>query len=416
VNLKKLLFVFALCFTSTFLSIGSEADAAHESESTALPILQGWQGDYPVSQLGRLPEGRRSFRVGFLDDLVQFTEVWQAFKPDEKVPELDFSRYIVVFSRNVTFYNRVTILKVLIREGVAEILVMETMSALPIEDKIAMAMAVVPRKGVNFIEAGNKRIPVKAYDHRPVCDPLNTAYTIEGRKVRLQNGYSESVIAPGSAIKVRTLVVGKAACGDLDGDGDKDAVVFLAHDSGGSGTFYYVGAALNLNGSYHGTNAVGLGDRIIPRDIAIRDGVISANYTDRKPHEPMSTEPSVDRYIYMTVENGKLAPLKDLEESELVLSGWVIIGHEVRSFKPCSQEAVYWLSGSSPAIEEIMAKYRETLPDARPYTSLFMILAGKFVERPRDGFGADYTGAFLATQLVGVRLGGNCLSDSIVKD
>jgi len=41
-----------------------------------------------------------------------------------------------------------------------------------------------------------------------------------------------------------------------------------------------------------------------------------------------------------------------------------------------------------------------------------MILAGKFVERPSDGFGADYTGAFLATQLVGVRPEGNCTMET----
>ena len=63
-----------------------------------------------------------------------------------------------------------------------------------------------------------------------------------------------------------------------------------------------------------------------------------------------------------------------------------------------------------------MARYKEALPDARPYTPLFMVLAGKIVETPRDGFGADYEAAFLATELVAVRPEGNCLSDSIVVD
>lgn len=55
-----------------------------------------------------------------------------------------------------------------------------------------------------------------------------------------------------------------------------------------------------------------------------------------------------------------------------------------------------------------MARYKDALPDARPYTPLFMVLAGKLLERPSDGFGADYAGAFLATQLLGVRPDGNC--------
>jgi hypothetical protein len=34
------------------------------------------------------------------------------------------------------------------------------MSALPIEDKVAMAMAVVPRDGIDFIRSGEIRVPV----------------------------------------------------------------------------------------------------------------------------------------------------------------------------------------------------------------------------------------------------------------
>jgi hypothetical protein len=37
---------------------------------------------------------------------------------------------------------------------------METMSALPIEEKVAMAMAVIPRKGVMSIKAGTEKIQV----------------------------------------------------------------------------------------------------------------------------------------------------------------------------------------------------------------------------------------------------------------
>ncbi len=113
------------------------------------------------------------------------------FKPGEKVLEVDFSKHVVVFSRNVTFYNRIGIVKALLRDGVAEILVMETRSALPIEARVAMAMAVIPRAGVKFIVAGNERIPVEVSNHSTPSDPLNTSYTIEGQEIRMQNGRSE---------------------------------------------------------------------------------------------------------------------------------------------------------------------------------------------------------------------------------
>jgi hypothetical protein len=98
------------------------------------------------------------------------------------------------------------------------------------------------------------------------------------------------------------------------------------------------------------------------------------------------------------------------------MQGWVTIGHEVRSFTPCSWHVAHWLLGGSPALRDIMAQYREALPDARPDTPLFMMLVGTFAETPPAGFGADDAAAFLATQLAGVRLKGNCRSDAIVVD
>jgi hypothetical protein len=50
------------------------------------------------------------------------------------------------------------------RDDIAEIIAIETRSALPIEDKVAMSMAVISRTGVQFIRSGTERIAVSA-DH-----------------------------------------------------------------------------------------------------------------------------------------------------------------------------------------------------------------------------------------------------------
>lgn len=73
---------------------------------------------------------------------------------------MDFSSNIVVFVRNMRLYNRTNIFKTALKDGVLEVLAMETMSAIPITDKVAMAMAVVPRQGIQFIQAGPTRLPV----------------------------------------------------------------------------------------------------------------------------------------------------------------------------------------------------------------------------------------------------------------
>jgi hypothetical protein len=124
-------------------------------------ILQAWSGDYPVAQLERLPGGQTQSSVGFVGDEATFAAVWEAFKPGENVPEVDFSQNIVVFTRNVDFYNRTNIFKVTLKNGVAEVLAMETMSALPIEDRAAMALAVIPRAGVEFIRVGTGQVAVR---------------------------------------------------------------------------------------------------------------------------------------------------------------------------------------------------------------------------------------------------------------
>ena len=135
--------------------------ASEHNLSTEASILQTWSGDYPVAQLGRLPVGKIQSSVGFVGDKATFTAVWEVFKPGENVPEVDFSKNIVVFTRNVDFYNRTSISRVTLKDGVAEVLAMETMSARPIEDRAAMALAVIPRAGVKFIRVGAGQVAVR---------------------------------------------------------------------------------------------------------------------------------------------------------------------------------------------------------------------------------------------------------------
>ena len=76
------------------------------------------------------------------------------------VPVVDFKQNLVVFSRNVRFYNRTRILKVVLEGGEAEVIAVETMSALPVRTKVAMALAVIPRQGFKSIRTGEVNIPV----------------------------------------------------------------------------------------------------------------------------------------------------------------------------------------------------------------------------------------------------------------
>ncbi len=169
---SKLIFISALlaaamsaaCSSTGGQMVAASSQGVSASEhtlSTEASILQTWSGDYPVSQLGRLPGGQVQSSVGFVGDKVTFAAVWEVFNPGENVPEVDFSKNIVVFTRNVDFYNHTNIIRVTLKDGVAEVLAMETMSARPIEDRVAMALAVIPRTGVKFIRAGAGQVAVR---------------------------------------------------------------------------------------------------------------------------------------------------------------------------------------------------------------------------------------------------------------
>lgn len=141
--------------------------------------------------------------------------------------------------------------------------------------------------------------------------PTPPTFIIEGQPVTLVNGRAETAAAPGAAAKVVTQYFGNVATGDVNGDGAPDLAFILTRSGGGSGTFYYVVATLVApDGSYRGTNAVLLGDRIAPQTTEIRNGEIIVNYAERKPGEPMTAEPSAAVSKYLKVEGTTLVEVQ----------------------------------------------------------------------------------------------------------
>lgn len=138
----------------------SPVDNAAEPTTSDAAIRRTWQGDYPVSRLNLLPDGQRDQGVGWFADKATFEIVWKTFKPDADLPEIDFETELVLFARNTQFYNHISIGRVPLKDGVAEIVAMETMSARPIEDAVAMAMAVVARKGITGLKTRTGPIPI----------------------------------------------------------------------------------------------------------------------------------------------------------------------------------------------------------------------------------------------------------------
>ena len=140
------------------------------------------------------------------------------------------------------------------------------------------------------------------------ADYKNAEYVIEGERIRLVDGFAESVIddGPGMDVSVTTRVFGNELVTDLDGDGTEDVAFIVTQERGGSGTFFYAVAALNSERGYVGSDGYLLGDRIAPQTTNVSPNprhkyVVVFNYADRAPGEPMTARPSMGKSAYLKI-------------------------------------------------------------------------------------------------------------------
>ena len=147
--------------------------------------------------------------------------------------------------------------------------------------------------------------------------PQNATYLINGQPFTLVNGVAEQPAAPGSAEKIVTQYFGNAVEVDLNSDGKLDSGFLLTQTTGGSGVFFYAAAAIqNPDGSYQGTNAIFLGDRIAPQSTNVdpdNPAQFSVNYADHAPGEPMSAQPTQGVSKTFKLDNGTLVEVPPLK-------------------------------------------------------------------------------------------------------
>ncbi len=137
------------------------------------------------------------------------------------------------------------------------------------------------------------------------------AYIYEEKQADTASDYRKaSYLIDGASVplgEAGTKYFGSELRTDLNADGRADVAFIITQDGGGSGTFFYVVAALETERGYVGSEAYLLGDRIAPQNINVSPNprhrnVIVANYADRAPDEPMSARPSVGKSAYLKLD------------------------------------------------------------------------------------------------------------------
>jgi hypothetical protein len=139
----------------------------------------------------------------------------------------------------------------------------------------------------------------------------NATYPVEGSQsgsVTLVNGeYRESSAVVSAAETVVTFF--KAAPGDLNQDGVPDAAVVLNVNTGGTGRFYYLYAAISQGDQFAISAPVYLGDRVIINLMQVDQGQIHLDMVVSGPNDPMCcpNTPASATYVY---QEGQLVTLK----------------------------------------------------------------------------------------------------------
>ena len=135
-----------------------------------------------------------------------------------------------------------------------------------------------------------------------------TFLTLEGGKITLTEGVTTSE----GNVRHELLLT---ADGDLDFDSDIDAVAVLAADRGRE-RFLTLHAVLRDGNEIRDVSARLIGDRIEVHRAEILDGLIRVNVRIRRPGDPVTIRPSVDRAPYFALTNRGLTSVALIDGGE----------------------------------------------------------------------------------------------------
>ena len=145
--------------------------------------------------------------------------------------------------------------------------------------------------------------------------------------IQLVDGAYEDKYGDG-ATQVNQVGFLSAALGDLNTDAADDAAVVLWMNTGGSGTFIYLAAMVDVGGIPVQADIGMLGDRAQVEQMAIDSGVITVDILTHGPDDPMCCPSQRVTQTYQ-LQDGKLLQLsrRDPSDCDTGCAGSPDVGH-----------------------------------------------------------------------------------------
>ena len=155
----QLFILFSLLLFTSACSSGIAADPV--VKDGPVPILGLLSGDLPITVLQKLLDEQQNQAVGYFSSQKQLDPVLSAIQAGGMtLPAVDFPSQLVLFTKNTQFYNRIQIGQVLRKGDTLTVLSMETRSAKPITNKLAVSLAVIERDGARFIDVRGEKLAI----------------------------------------------------------------------------------------------------------------------------------------------------------------------------------------------------------------------------------------------------------------
>jgi hypothetical protein len=157
--------------------------------------------------------------------------------------------------------------------------------------------------------AGQLETPVLV-ETPPAETPVSGSLSLEMLKnftFHLEDFNAQAALEQGvfSDDMLQVRLIEPVAFGDLNGDGQPDAAVILAIQSGGSGTFYDLIALLDQDGRPVQSGSAFVGDRQVVKNLEIAGGRLILDYLTQGLDDPLCC-PSERRLRSYLLENGVL--------------------------------------------------------------------------------------------------------------